>query len=136
MRSFLQDLRFAGRMVRRAPGYAVVVVITLGLAIGTATTIFSVVDGVMLRPLGYPEPDRLVSIWEKHPQFPQMSVSYLDFLDWRRSQRSFEDLAAMRLQGLNLTGFDRPERLEGRIVTASLFSLLRVSPQVGRAFAP
>ena len=96
MRTLLPDLRLALRMLRRAPGDALLVVVTLGLAMGAATTIFSVVDGVMLRPLGYREPDRLVSIWEKHPQFPEMSVSYLDFLDWRTSQRSFEGLAAFQ----------------------------------------
>jgi putative ABC transport system permease protein len=136
MRTLLQDLRLALRMLRRAPGYALLVVVTLGLAMGAATTVFSVVDGVMLRPLGYRDPERLVSIWEKHPQFPEMSVSYLDFLDWRKSQRSFEDLAAFQLQGLSLSGVDRPERLEGRIISASLLPLLGVTPQLGRAFTP
>ena len=134
MRTLLPDLRLALRMLRRAPGYALLVVVTLGLAMGAATTIFSVVDGVMLRPLGYREPDRLVSIWEKHPQFPEMSVSYLDFLDWRTSQRSFEGLAAFQLQGLSLSGVERPERLEGRTITANLLPLLGVSPQLGRTF--
>jgi predicted permease len=136
MRALGRDLRFALRVLWKSPAYAAVSVLTLALAIGVNTAIFSVVNGVLLRDLPYREPDRLVTIWEKAPQFPEMSISYLDFLDWVKGQRSFEALGALRGESYNLTGAGRPERLQVRMVSASFFPLLGVTPQLGRAFLP
>src|SRR5215831_5444216 len=130
-----QELRFALRVVRKNPGYAAVAMVTLGLAIGLNTAVFSVVDGVLLRGLPFRDPTRLVSIWEKAPQFPDMSISYPDFTDWVKSQRSFEALGAFRSDSFNLTGAGTPERLQGRMVSASFFPLLGVAPALGRTFS-
>ena len=134
MRGLGRDLRTALRQLLRSPGYTTVVVLTLGLAIGANTALFSVVQGVLLRPLPYRQPERLVSVWEKAPQFPEMSVCYPDYLDWRKAQTSFEDLGALRTESFNLTGVDRPERLEGRMMSAALLPVLGVSPLYGRNF--
>src|SRR5215468_2230868 len=128
MRSLWHELAGALRMIHRSPGYAVVVVVTLGLAVGAATTTFSVVDGILLRPLRYREPDRLVSIWEKHPDFPNMAVSYVDFVDWRKEQRTFDDIALIRVSAMTLTGGERAERVEARQVSANWLSVLGVDP--------
>jgi len=129
-----QDLRFALRMLRRSPGYAAVSVGTLALAIGATTALYSVIDGVLLRPLPYRDPERLVVIWEKAPSFPEMSVSYPDFLDWRKAQSSFEELGALRVRSFNLTGTGRAERIEGRMMTQTMLPLLGVQPALGRNF--
>ena len=130
----MRDLRFALRTLRKSPGYAAVAILTLGLAIGANTATYSVVHGVLLRPLPYANPERLVTIWESSPQFPDMSVSYPDLLDWQKSQRSFEAVAGGRGEAYNLTGAGAPERLEGRQVSANLLSLLGVRPILGRNF--
>jgi predicted permease len=135
MRGLGADLRFALRMMARSPGATAVAVVTLAVAIGANTAIFSVVDGVLLRPLPYQRAARLVSIWEKAPEFPEMSVSYPDYLDWRKSQRAFEELAAFRVTGYTLTGVDRPERLEGRMMSAELVPLVGATPVLGRNFS-
>ena len=130
----MRDLRFALRTLRKSPGYAAVAILTLGLAIGANTATYSVVHGVLLRQLPYANPERLVTIWESSPQFPDMSVSYPDLLDWQKSQRSFDDIAGARTQAYNLTGVGAPERLEGRQVSASFLPMLGVRPILGRNF--
>lgn len=131
-----RDLRFALRMIARRPGYAAVAALTLGLAIGAGTSIYSLVDAVILHSLPYRDPAALVSLWERHPQFPEMSVCYPDFLDWKKAQHSFTALAGMRGENFNLTGVDRPEWLEGRMVSAELLPILGIEPAVGRNFLP
>ena len=87
MRTFLNDLQYAGRQMMKTPGFAIVAVLTLALGIGANTTIFSVVNGVLLNPLPYPEPNRLVTLFHSKPNFSKGSISYLNFLDWQRDNR-------------------------------------------------
>ena len=134
METLLQDIRYAARMLRKSPGFAPVAVITLALGIGANTAIFSVVNGVLLNPLPYPQPDQLVALYERTPQFAEASIPYPNFLDWQRENRSFSALAAYRHEDFNLTGMGEPERLNGEMVSASFFPLLGVKPVVGRTF--
>lgn len=136
MRTLLQDLRYAVRMLWKNPAVTLVAVIALALGVGANTAIFSVVNAVLLRPLPYAEPDRLVRLSEDSPQVPQMSISYPNFLDWREQNQVFAGLAAMQFRSLNLVGVDEPERLSGRAVSANFFDVLGVRPAAGRSFAP
>lgn len=132
----VRDLRFALRLFARSPGYAAVAALTLGLSIGAGSSIYSLVDAVILHALPYRDAEALVSITERMPQFLEMSVSYPDYQDWQKAQRSFTALAAMRGDSFNLTGVDRPEQLDGRMVSAELLPLLGVAPALGRNFLP
>ncbi len=134
-----QDLRFGARMLRTRPGFTAVAVLTLALGIGANTAIFSVVNAVLLRPLPFAEPDRLVSIAETHPELPRLEVAAPDFEDWREQARVFTDMAAWSLKDwgkLALTEAGEPEQLQGACVTPNLFPLLGVSPALGRNFLP
>ncbi len=133
---FFQDLRYAARMQRKNPGFTVVAIIALALGIGANTAIFSVVNTVLLRPLPYKDPERLVMVWEdasKHG-YPRDTPTAANFVDWRNQNTVFEGMAAILPQSFNLTGAGEPERLRGRAVSASLFPLLGVEPQIGRVF--
>jgi putative ABC transport system permease protein len=134
LESLLQDVRFALRSWRRAPGFHVVVVATLALGIGAATAIFSLVHGIVLRPLPYADPERLAYLNEIDESGEQMSVSWPNFLDWRARQRSFEALALSRGESFTWTGDERAERLGARRVTGNLFAVLGVRPALGRGF--
>jgi predicted permease len=136
MGTLLQDLRYGIRMLARSPGFTAVAVLTLALGIGANTAIFSVVNGVLLRPLPYPEPDRLVQIYERSAQFNEMSVSYPNFLDWERMNHSFAGIAAYRGESFNSTGAGQPENIPGAVVTANFLSVLGVKPSQGRTFTP
>src|SRR5687768_13723567 len=115
----MNDLRFAYRQLFNSPGFSLVAVLTLALGIGACTAIFSVVNAVLLKPLDFPEPDRLVIIRETQlPQFPEFSVSPPNYLDWQKQTKSFERMAAYTGAGLNLTGQGEPERLVGVRATA------------------
>jgi len=126
-------------MLARSRGYAVVVLLTLGLGIGATTTIFSMVEGVLLRPLGYPQPDRLVSVQEfvsaLADKYPVLPVSARHFLEWRQRCSSFESLSLIDNDFMTLTGAGDPERLDVLRVSANLFETLGVQPALGRAFA-
>src|SRR5262245_36511185 len=124
-----QDLRFGVRMLRTHPGFTAVAALTLALGIGANTAIFSVVNAVLLRPLPFADPDRLVSIAETHPELPRAEVAAPDFEDWRKQSQSFEDMAAWSLKDwgkLALTEAGEPEQLQGTCVTPNLFPLLGV----------
>lgn len=136
MDTFLQDARFALRLLRKNLGFTLAAILTLALGIGANTAIFSVVNGVLLRPLPYENPERLVFIHEAMPRLPLMSVSLPDFADWRERQRSFTDLAGYRDTEYDLTGVDIPERLDAYLVSASLLPVLGVRPALGRNFLP
>jgi len=110
-------------------------VTALALGIGANTAMFSIVNGVLLRPLPYAAPDRLLKLYTSTPQFRESSVSYPNFLDWRERSRSFEFMAAYRSETLNLTGQANPERLRGQMASASVFAVLGVKPIVGRTFS-
>jgi predicted permease len=136
MNSLIQDLRYALRQLRRGPGFTAVAVITLGLGIGANTAIFSVVEGVLLAPLHYFQPDRLVMVWENNPRFPRVFTSYPNFQDWQRSARSFEQMAAFREQAVDLTSPGAPSHLNSKQISSSFFSTLGVTLALGREFTP
>jgi putative ABC transport system permease protein len=125
-----QDLRYSARMLLKNPGFTLVAVTTLTLGIGANTAIFSLVEALLLRPLPYAEPDRLVLMSEKG----RNHITYPNFSDWRERAQSFEGMASIRNQTLNLTGVDTPVSLRGRTVNWNFFHLLGVQPQLGRLF--
>jgi putative ABC transport system permease protein len=136
METLWQDIRYGFRMLFKKPGFTVVAVLALALGIGANTAIFSVVNAVLLRPLPYADPDRLVIMWEKAAT-QDTSVSYPNFLDWRAQNQAFEQIAAFRRSSFNLVGAGgEPERLAGRMVSASFFQTFGVPVLKGRDFPP
>src|ERR1035441_7053604 len=133
--SLLQDLRFAARMLVKHRGVTVIAIITLGVGIGANVAVFSVIDAVLLQPLPYVQSDRLVKIWEKRARLPRGRVSWADYAEWKVQSRAFDGIAAYQPGDYNLTGDSDPEQLQGASVSASLFRLLRISPQLGRSFS-
>jgi len=129
-----QDLRCALRQLRKSPGFTATAVCTLALGIGANTAIFSVVNGVLLNPLPYPQPGQLVALYQRTPEITEVSIPYPNFLDWQRENRSFSALGAYRSEGFNLTNVGEPERLKGEMVSATFFPLLGVKPLLGRTF--
>ena len=138
MDALLRDVRHGVRNLLRAPGFAVVTILTLALGIGANTGIFSVVNAVILRPLGYPESDRLVFISSQFPKmgFDQFWVSPPEFLELQERTHAFSAVGAFATNQVNLTAADRPRRVNNGAVSAGLFSVLGVSPMLGRAFDP
>src|SRR6201987_3128350 len=134
--TLLADLRYALRMLRKNPGFAAIAILTLALGIGANTAIFSVVEGVILAPLPYFQPDRLVMVWENNPRFPRVFVSYPNFLDWQHSARSFRQMAAFMEQGVDLTGPGAPEHLDGKEISSGFFGTLGAKLTLGREFSP
>jgi putative ABC transport system permease protein len=134
-----QDLRYGARSLRKNPGFAAVAVLTLALGIGANTAIFSVVNSVILRPLPFPEPERLLTLWEcsAKSEEARVIVSPANYLDWRAQTRSFEEMGAYTEDFYNLSeDAARPERVAGANVTPSLFWALGVRPFLGRTFVP
>jgi len=135
-----QDLRYGVRLLRKAPGFAAVALVALALGIGATTAIFSVVDAVLLKPLPFRDPERLLVIWEKNPTLNKMKlfVAPANFLAWQRQSRTIESMAALQDVSVNLTGGPNghvdPEEVRGERVSATLFPLLGVQPVVGRTF--
>ena len=131
------DVRFAWRALRKTPGFTTVVVLTLALSIGANAAIFSVVNAVVLRPLPYPDAARLMVVWGNlhRPGVEEIPASAGEYVDYRDQVRSLEQVAAYDTLGFNLTGGGEPERVDGAVVTASVFPLLGVNAQVGRTFA-
>src|SRR5580704_4120099 len=154
--TFLQDFRYALRTLRKSAGFTVVAVLVLALGIGVNSAIFSVVEGVMLQPLPYPEPGRLVSLWETltreapadwhtsganiggpaGDKSERMTVAPANLLDYTRQNHVFSGMAGIDKVGKNLTESGPPERIFGEQVTASFFTVLGVQPAQGRAFTP
>src|SRR5215469_3495813 len=135
MTPLLQDFRYCFRVLLKARGFTVIAVLTLALGIGANTAIFSVVNGVLLNPLPYPNADRLVAIGEKFSTFPEASIAYPNFLDWVRMNHSFEALAAYRGTDFNFTGSGEAQHLRAVQVSAPFFSILGVKPVIGRDFS-
>ena len=131
-----QDLRFGLRMLRKNPGFTAVAIITLTMGIGVNTALFTIVNSVVLNPLPYPQPSRLVSIYQRTAQFQTAGDTYPNFLDWEKENRSFDVLAAYSEHDFNLTGVGEPEKLRGQMVSAGFFSMLGVKPLLGRTFRP
>jgi putative ABC transport system permease protein len=133
MNTLWQDLRYGARTLLKKPGFTLIAVLTLSLGIGANTAIFSVVNAVLLRALPYPQPDRLLVLTEKTRR-GRLGVAYPNFRDWRERAQSFTEMAGFRSALLNLTGMDKPDRLQGREVSWNFFRLLGVRPQLGRMF--
>ncbi len=138
MSAFLLDLRYAIRILLKNPGFTSVAVVTLALGIGANTALFSVIDAVLLRPLPFREPQRLVAIPAVDAKNPdgQGQVSYPAFLDWRSQSHSFEGMSVWNTTSFTYTGGDQPESVPGAVVSGNLFSLLGISPVLGSSFTP
>jgi putative ABC transport system permease protein len=133
----MNDLRYAFRQFVRSPGFTAIAILTLALGIGACAAIFSVVNAVLLRPLDYPQPDRLVVLRETQlPQFPEFSISPPNYLDWKKQTKSYEHLAAYASETLNFTGEREPQRLVGVKATADYFDVYGIRPILGRTFLP
>src|SRR5437867_7816757 len=152
LETFFQDFRYAVRTLRKSPGFTAVAVLVLALGIGVNSAIFSVVEGVMLRPLPYPEPDRLVSLWEEIAREPpanwktsgatlgggagpkRMNVAPANLADYERQNHVFSEIAGVAVVGKNLTESGSPERIFGEKVNAGYFAVIGAQPAIGRAF--
>jgi putative ABC transport system permease protein len=134
MHTLWQDLRYGARMLLKHPGVTAVAVITLALGIGANTAIFSVVNAVMLRPLPYKNPDRLVSLWANVPEHGRWRVTPANFFDWKKQNTVFEDMAAFGAWTMTLTGDGEPEQMQGTLAGAGYFSVVGVEPMLGRSF--
>src|SRR5579862_7398578 len=132
------DLRYAFRALSRERAFAAMAVLSLAVGIGANTAIFSVVNGVLLRPLPYHDPERLVAIREVVPKlahlYPTLPVNLNHYFEWRKHCRALESVAVVRTSTFNLTGVGEPELLNGALVTANIFHVLGVNPRSGRAF--
>ena len=141
MNNLLQDLKHGLRVLLKNPGFTAAAIIVLALGIGANTAIFSVVNAVLLRPLPFHDPARLVQIWHVPPakSFPGMTefaVSAANFVDWQQQNDVFDKMAIYTGSSLNLTGREQPEALQGAAVSADFFSTLQVQPMLGRTFTP
>src|SRR5262245_36459523 len=137
MRTLWQDMRYGARMLLKSPNITLTAIITLALGIGANVAIFSVVNGVLIKPLPFAEPDRLVWVWGAIQNGGnRASVSPLDYLDYRAQNSTFDQFAATFSVPtyINLTGGGAPERLEGRVVTGNFFQALGVNAAIGRTF--
>jgi putative ABC transport system permease protein len=132
-----QDVRYGTRSLRKDAGLTFAAVLSLALAIGADTAVFALVDAVLVRPLGFPEPDRLMLIWEASGSAPTLrgNVAPGNYRDWHSQSRTFDDVAAFGSIAVNLSGSGDPERLNGQAVTANFFEVLGVRPMLGRTFA-
>jgi putative ABC transport system permease protein len=134
---FSQDLRFAGRSLRRQPVFAVAAVLTLALGIGATALVFSLIDGVLLRPLPFPEPERLVQVWERNPHGDDRNVvSPANLYDWRERTTAFRGLAARINQPITLAQEDEPREIRAEFVSPAYFDVLGVQPLLGGVFPP
>src|SRR5215471_1066674 len=131
----LRDTRYAVRQLIKSPGFTVVALLTLALGVGATTAIFSVVNGVLLRPLPYPESDQLVRVHEIVPQYGLFSVAPATFLDWRQQNTVFERIVTYQGSSATFAGPEGPERVQGAVVSWDTFQLLRVSPAIGTSFS-
>ena len=133
-----QDLRYGGRVIRKNPALSFTIVITVALGIGANATIFGVINAVLLEPLPYKDPDRLVRLWQSNPGQNQTEglVSAPNYLDWKNQQSTFEQLAALELATFNLTGSGEPQRIAAARVTVNLIPAVGVAPALGRSFSP
>lgn len=134
----LQDLRYALRMLRKNPGLSAAVVLSLAIGIGANSTIFSVVDALLLRPLPYPQPERLANIWLHSPGIGIFRdwPSPGQFLDIRNENHSFDEMGIAQPRGMTLTGIDQPLRVDGITTSSTLFHILGAKPLFGRLLLP
>src|SRR6202453_2303619 len=134
MSELLQDLRYAIRMLVKSRGFTAVAVLTLALAIGANTALFSVINGVLLNPLPYPHPEQLVTLHESKPNFNTGSISYPNFLDWQKENHTLSSMAVSRSYSFTLTNLGEAEQIQGQFVTPDFFPILAVKPITGRDF--
>ncbi|HEU4713073.1 MAG TPA: ABC transporter permease [Pyrinomonadaceae bacterium] len=136
MDAFLNDIRYAIRNLIKRPGFTLIAVLTLGIGIGANSAIFSTIHALLLKPLPFPELDRVVAVWDKMPSRGVMhnEVTMANYLDWRAQNQSFDQLALYRWWSANLTGVDPPERLQGFLVTANFIDVTGLKPIMGRNF--
>jgi putative ABC transport system permease protein len=132
--SLPQDLRYGFRVLAKSPAFSLIAIVTLALGIGANTAIFSVVNGVLLNPLPFRQPEQLASMFQKITNFDNGSISYPNFKDWQRMNTTFAGMAAYRSTGFNLSGNGEPERLHGEMISAGFFEILGVNPILGRTF--
>src|SRR6266496_946871 len=134
----LQDVKYGWRMLWKNPAFTAIAVIVIALGIGANTAIFSLVDAVLLRPLPFVDPDRLLVIWAdaSFMGFPRNTPAPANFVDWKKENRVFSDMAALADRGLNLTGDGNPEKLDGYATSWNVFTILGVRPMLGRTFLP
>src|SRR5450432_268143 len=132
----MNDLKFACRQLLKNPGFAAIAIVTLALGIGANTAIFSVINAVLLRPLPYPDAERLMIVNESDANQPSISVSYPDYVDWKRENSVFAQLAIARRESYGLSGLEGrdPEQVSGGVVTANFFDVIGLQPQLGRVF--
>jgi len=131
-----QDMRFTLRALGRAPGFAITAILVASLGVGATTAAFSVTDRVLIRPLPFSDPDRLVKVWQSEASYARFEPSPAVYRDWKRMSRSFEDIGAYTSVSMNLVGGGEPMRIQGASVTEDLLPLLGVTPLFGRLFAP
>jgi len=136
MNSLWQDVRYGLRVFWKNPGFSAVAVLTLALGIGANSALFSVVNGVLLNPLPFPNANELVAVYSRTGTFQESSISYPNFLDWQKDNHSFAYLAAFRSDDFNLTGVGEPERLHAHMISAEFFPALGLKPLQGRNFRP
>ncbi len=134
MNSFWQDIRFGLRVLAKNPGFTAIAILTLALGIGANTALFSVVNGVLLNPLPFPNPNQLVAVYTKSPNFQESSISYPNFLDWQKDSHSFASLSAFRSDDFNMTGAGEPQRVHIHMISAEFFTALDMPPILGRTF--
>jgi predicted permease len=129
-----QDLRYTARALRRTPGFAATAVLVVALGVGANTAAFSLADQVLLRPLPFPQSDRLVKMWENVPGYSQMELSPPNYADWKKMNHSFSAMGAYSFNSVNLVGQNEPERLDSVVVDSDLLPMLQVQPLLGRVF--
>ncbi len=134
MDTFTRDIRFALRMLSKSPAFTGIALLTLALGIGVNSSLFSIVNAVLFKPLSYPQPDRLTAIYQRSFSFDKSSISYLNFLDWQTGNRTFASMAAYRSDNFNLISTGESSRLRGDMISATFFSTLGVAPVLGRNF--
>src|SRR5829696_5348097 len=128
MRTLWQDLRYGARMLWKKPGFTAVVLATLALGIGANAALFSVVNGVLLNPLPFPQPEQLVTLHQSKPNFETGAIPYPNFRDWQKENQTFSGMAISRGFGFSLTGMGEAERVSARLVSADFFSVLGLEP--------
>src|SRR5215475_11327848 len=136
MNQVWRDLRYGARMLIKQPAFTLIAVLTLALGIGANTAIFSLVNAVLVEPLPFDHPERLVSLWDIQPDMPQASVSYPSYLAWKDQKDLFDDVAAYFDTGIAMTGRGEPESLNGLRMSSSLLPALGLRPALGRGFLP
>ena len=134
LETLLQDLRYGARVLRKSPGFTAIAMVTLALGIGANTAIFSILYGILLRPLPYKDASRLIMLHQTTPRVGLVSVSYPDFLDWRAQNTAFSEMAAVNSVGFNLSGINQPQNVSGQAVSPNFLSMLGLRPLLGRDF--